>query len=451
MYQHLAEMMKSIAVGVLCVLGSYMPLHAQTAPTWETLENAPRVGRYNDVFFATPDSGWVVNGDGEIYRTVDGGATWRLQVNRPRAHFRSVAFVDAQRGWAGNVGPGEFGATDPTILYQTTNAGINWLPVTTFEGPVPAGMCGMHAVNDSTVVGVGRVRGPAFFVRTTDGGKTWTSRDMSSHAAGLIDVYFTDTDTGFAVGLTNADHDQSSGVVLYTADGGATWEERFRTSRTGEWFWKLSFPSPRVGYASLQRNSSAPIFFAKTSDGGATWEEKLFSQSYYFVQGIGFATEDEGWIGGNSSSPTFHTTDGGETWVPDPIGARLNRFRFLNDSLGYAVGRQVHKFAPASRVHAEGRSALPATVRMDAGYPNPFRAATTVQYSLPTPAFVVGAVYDVQGRRVVELVRREQPAGTYSIVWDGTDEVGETVSTGVYFFRISVDAYTRSRPMVIVR
>src|SRR5690606_29256452 len=137
------------------------------------------------------------------------------------------------------------------------------------------------------------------------------------------DVYFPHPDTGFAVGLTNEEHSLSRGVVLATTDGGETWETRFTTTRTGEWSWKLSFPTRNTGYASLQRNSRSPIYFLKTTDGGETWEEKLFTSGYYFVQGIGFVDENTGWLGGNTAEPAYQTTDGGETWTPLDIGVRL--------------------------------------------------------------------------------------------------------------------------------
>lgn len=127
---------------------------------------------------------------------------------------------------------------------------------------------GMHVVDDSTVVAVGRVRGPSSFIRTTDRGETWTSTDMSAHAAGLIDVNFPHPDTGFAVGLTDEERDLSRGVILATTDVGATWEQRFSTSRTGEWCWKISFPRRSTGYVSLQRNNRSPIYFLRTTDGG---------------------------------------------------------------------------------------------------------------------------------------------------------------------------------------
>ena len=438
------------ALALVLGAGTVLPLYGQ--PTWQTLPNAPVASRHNDAYFVTPALGWIVNGAGEIYKTADSGASWQLQVDQRASHFRSVGFIDDQRGWAGNVGLGEFGTTDSTVLYQTRDGGASWMPIDTFIGPKPKGLCGMHVVTDSVVVGVGRVRGPSFFVKTTDGGTSWTSQDMSAYAAGLIDIHFFHPDSGFAVGLTHVDHEQSSGVVLFTSDGGLSWEKRFTTTRTGEWSWKISFPSRTVGYVSLQRNSRTPIYFLKTTDGGLSWQEILFSETYYFVQGIGFATERLGWIGGNSSFPTFQTTDGGATWQPADFGARVNRFRFLSDTLGYAVGRRVYRYTtePATGVAAV-EHALPRSLLLHPNYPNPFNPATTIRYVLPAPAKVRITVYDVTGRHLRVLLNQQQSAGEQTIAWDGTDDTGRILPSGVYLYTIEAGPARQTRMMVRLR
>lgn len=437
---------------ISAILFSFSRLSGQSTPAWTTLPNAPVVSRHNDAFFVNADTGWIANGNGEIYRTVNGGVSWQLQFVRGTAHFRSIGFLNEIVGWAGNVGAGEFGATDANVLYRTKNSGQSWQSFSQFHGPAPAGICGMHVVNDSTICAVGRVRGPSFFVRTTNGGETWTSKDMSIYAAGLIDVYFTHPDTGFAVGLTNVTHDLSSGVILFTSDGGQTWEKRFTTSRVGEWCWKISFPSRQTAYVSLQRNSLSPIYFLKTVDGGKTWQEKLFSNNYYYVQGIGFVSDSVGWAGGNSSFPTYQTTDGGETWRSAGFGSRVNRFRFLNDSLGYAVGRTVYKFSKAGAVGVQDRRDEPAWhYALSSNYPNPFNPSTTIRFQLRERIFVSLIVYDVNGRQVKELLHRVCDAGENTAPWDGTDDRGKPVHSGTYVYTLEAGELLEARKMVLVR
>ncbi len=417
---------------------------ALTAPNatgqsaWVDLPDAPYTGRHNDVYFVNPDDGWVVNGDGEIWHTSDGGDSWARQFQKASAHFRTVAFLSADRGFAGNVGDGEFGATDRSAIYETSDGGASWQAVATFHGRTPTGICGMNVVNDSTVVAVGRVRGPAFFAKTTNNGVTWKSLSMSTYAAGLIDTHFFSPDSGFAVGLTSEDHEQSRGIILFTEDGGDTWEQRFVSSRTGEWAWKITFPTRNVGYVSLQRNSQTPIFFLKTTDGGETWQEMLFSSSYYFVQGIGFATENLGWIGGNSSFPTFVTSDGGQTWSSAEFGVRVNRLRFLSDSLGYAAGRSVYKYDLRTPTGTEETLTIPGDggLQLDRVFPNPSRGSVTVRYTLAAPSEVRVDVVDVLGRRIRSLQSGRRAAGTHEVKWDRKSNNGSAVASGVYLFSV---------------
>ena len=435
------EFISVMVLGITVLIGPPEGL-SQVTFEWEELPETPYVGRHNDVFFTSPETGWIVHGDGEIYKTEDAGQSWQLQYRNLNAHFRSVGFLNDQHGFAGNVGPGEFGAVEATPIFETTDGGQIWLPATGFSDGLPTGICGMQVVNDSTVVAVGRVRGPAFFVRTTDAGDNWTTVDMSEYAAGLIDVFFTHPDSGFAVGLTNANHDQSSGVILRTVDGGNSWDEAFTTTRVGEWFWKMSFPTRQTGYASLQRNSQSPIYFVKTTDGGATWEEKLFMSDYYFVQGLGFIDENTGWIGGNSSSPVYVTTDGGESWQPDEIRPRINRIRFLGDSLGYAVGRSAYKIVKQVPTSID-RPTTSDLYSVDV-FPNPSSGNVSIQVDGSDRVEDIYIV-DATGRRVVTL---DATRNDHLIEWDGLDQTNTAVANGVYFVIIQFDGHRESRGLI---
>ena len=86
---------------------------------WVELPNSPEASRFNDIYFLNNNLGWAANGWGQIYFTNDGGLTWTLQIEQGQTHFRAITFLDEFRGWAGNVGVGEFGSADSTNLYKT--------------------------------------------------------------------------------------------------------------------------------------------------------------------------------------------------------------------------------------------------------------------------------------------------------------------------------------------
>ena len=419
----------------LLIFFSSTLLFSQTG-NWVELPNAPVVTRFNDIQFLNENQGWAVNGWGQIYHSPDGGETWEMQFEQPNSHFRSVGFFDELNGWVGNVGEGEFGATDSTNLYYTEDGGASWSPFNDFSGPSPNGLCGIQVINDSVLYAVGRVRGPGFFVKTLDKGANWTSYSFSQYVsvAGLIDLHFFSPDTGFIVGLTDADHNQSRGIVLKTTDGGETWMPVHISSRLGEWAWKINFPSKNVGYVSLQRNYESPIYFLKTVDGGLTWDEMLFMNDYYFIQGIGFIDENLGWMGGNSSYPTFVTTDGGHNWSSADFGSRVNRLDFINNNIGFACGETIYKYTNDLGTFVKNELVkFPETPVIN--YPNPFNPSTTISVYVPETGILKVSIIDLLGKEIITLHNGWVNEGESSrkIVWNGLDNNKSQVPGGVYF------------------
>ena len=403
---------------------------------WIELPNAPIVTRFNDIQFLNENQGWAVNGWGQIYHSPDGGETWEMQFEQTSSHFRSVGFFDELNGWVGNVGEGEFGATDSTNLYYTEDGGVSWFPFNDFTGPLPKGLCGIQVISDSVLYAVGRVRGPGFFVKTSDKGVNWTSYSFNQYVsvAGLIDLHFFSPDTGFIVGLTDADHNQSRGIVLKTTDGGETWMPVHISSRLGEWAWKIHFPSKNVGYVSLQRNYESPIYFLKTVDGGATWDEMLFMNDYYFIQGIGFIDENLGWMGGNSSYPTFVTTDGGHNWSSADFGSRVNRLDFINNNIGFACGETIYKYT--SNLGTSVKNELAKFLENPViNYPNPFNPSTTISVYIPETGILKVSIIDLLGKEIITLhnVWVNEGESSRKVVWNGLDNNKSRVPGGVYF------------------
>lgn len=83
--------------------------------------------------------------------------------------------------------------------------------------------------------------------------------------------------------------------------------------------------------------------------------------------------------------------------------------------------------------------------------PNPFNPTTSIRYYLPAATHVVLEIYDVSGRRVACPVNRHQTEGYHLVEWNGIDDTGVAVSSGVYFYRLIADRQTLSRKMVLLR
>lgn len=93
----------------------------------------------------------------------------------------------------------------------------------------------------------------------------------------------------------------------------------------------------------------------------------------------------------------------------------------------------------------------PAIFTLSQNYPNPFNPTTTIDYSLPVQSVVNLTVCDVQGKIVKTIEQSEKPVGNFKVQWNGSDEQGNQVSTGVYFARLQAGSYSQTIKMVFLK
>ncbi len=334
---------------------------------WTLTAAEPYRGKQDDVFFINPNVGWYVNGTGKIFGTRDGGASWQLLKNQPGTFFRTIAFIDEQRGFVGNVGTDYFpGVTDQTPLYETRDGGITWTAVALPAVPTGVkGLCAIdivrvpfinHGVLDQRVVihAAGRVGGPANVLRSLDGGDSWKAVNVPAAVGPILDIKFFNDREGLVFAGTRGEITESNALILATDNGGETWREVYRSQRPYEITWKASFPSRDTGYVTVQSYDPDPKraerYVAKTTDGGRTWREIPLVREHGVREfGVGFVTPELGWVGVNDGA--FQTADAGATWTriaATDIGRAVNKIRVLPEGTGfvaYAVGTHVAKIA----------------------------------------------------------------------------------------------------------
>lgn len=93
----------------------------------------------------------------------------------------------------------------------------------------------------------------------------------------------------------------------------------------------------------------------------------------------------------------------------------------------------------------------PDAFSLDSAYPNPFNPETTIRFTLPEEAGATLSIYDVTGRLVKTLVTSTLEAGTHSVRWNGTDESGQSVASGLYLYRLEAGAFTQTRSMLLLK
>jgi flagellar hook assembly protein FlgD len=84
-------------------------------------------------------------------------------------------------------------------------------------------------------------------------------------------------------------------------------------------------------------------------------------------------------------------------------------------------------------------------------YPNPFNPTTTIEFSLPANSHADVRVYNILGQQMRVLMDRDLPAGTYQVVWDGTDSRARPVASGMYFYCLETAGFRASKKMVLLK
>jgi photosystem II stability/assembly factor-like uncharacterized protein len=196
----------------------------------------------------------------------------------------------------------------------------------------------MDFVDETTGFGISGLD----ILKTTDAGASWTTIYTYSSPpfwGGLYDICFIDDQTGWVVG----GFENSSGqppVLLYTDDGGQTWDDRrsdIPMVADGEALLNVFFLDQNHGWIAgdVIFSMSSGSFIIRTSDGGTTWARTDLTD--FFVADMHFTSSLNGWIVmGSANSKKAYTVDGGINWTISTGGG--HSVWFLDSLHGYIVG-----------------------------------------------------------------------------------------------------------------
>ncbi|MDH3268545.1 MAG: YCF48-related protein, partial [Ignavibacteria bacterium] len=251
----------------------------------------------------------------------------------------------------------------------------------------------------------------------------------------LYSVYFTDANTGFAVG--------ESGKIIKTTNGGMNWDSQI--SGTSDRLSSIFFYESNTGW--IVGNNGTIL---KTTDGGMNWESQVSGTSNHLYSviftdaNIGFAVGTLGTI--------LKTTNGGTNWESQVTGItpRLLSVYFLDDNTGWAVGdgSTIIKTTNGGVTFVDEKNDLefPQSFVLYQNYPNPFNPSTTISWQSPVGSHQTLKIYDVLGNLVVTLVDEYRIAGSFEVDFDATD-----LTSGVYIYQIIVGNYIQTRKMILLK
>ncbi|MFC2085389.1 T9SS type A sorting domain-containing protein, partial [Bacteroidota bacterium] len=94
---------------------------------------------------------------------------------------------------------------------------------------------------------------------------------------------------------------------------------------------------------------------------------------------------------------------------------------------------------------------IPTEYALDQNYPNPFNPTTKIKYQVPENAKITLAIYNMLGERVRTLVNEIREAGYYTVEWDGRNDYGTQISSGVYIYRMFSDKFVATKKMMFIK
>jgi photosystem II stability/assembly factor-like uncharacterized protein len=417
----------------------------------------------------------------QIRLTSDGGESWTTMVDSPRPDFRSVCLVDSLHVLAstfagdlmqtadggvsfsvpGNTGLPTTGAIE-TIKFRdnlngfygshngqfgvTNDGGASWARVMASGVNSLERIQAISIVNATVAYACAGLGGDGRVYKTEDSGASWT--EVYAVDETLNDIFMFDANLGFTIGKG----------TIYKCTNGSDWA---MVDSLGEFTINaITFRDNQhgfiVGYNGL---------LIETQDGGNSWaitdtidlvaDSLILTPELWDVE---FVSESEGWIAAGNATGTqgafHHTLDGGVNWthINSPGEITPREMDYLSPDYIWAAGwfGSVFVYRPQANGIPEWKL-LPSDSRLMQNYPNPFNPVTVIQYYLNKAGQTELAVYNMLGQQVRLLNRSRQNAGMYYYHWNGENDAGEMVSSGMYIYQLKIDQETHAKRMIFIR
>ncbi len=379
-------------------------------------------------------------GNGGLFHSDNNGESWKglglgdfnirnLAINS-RGHF----FVAAQSS--------ESSKQEQVGVYRSIDHGDTW----TFAGPGNIGVGALAIDSEDRVFAA--LEGDYLIFRSTDNGLSWTESRLEGLSG--IDIR--------TLAVLAEDH-----VFVGTEFG------LWRSTTHGESWVELKTSLTHPDIRALAANSQGEIFFGtygrgvyRSTDGGLHWERRSEGLTNGLIISLALNARDDIFAGTDGSfgppgvAKVFRSTDKGESWAPISEGSGQQAITSLVcNAQGYLFGGTIHggvfrSLVPTVSVH-ERREDTATSFALMPNLPNPFNPSTAIHFELPVAEEVTLAIYNTRGQKVRQLARGKFAHGGHQLIWDGTDDAGARVASGVYLCRIEASGYAATRKLALVR
>jgi photosystem II stability/assembly factor-like uncharacterized protein len=274
-----------------------------------------------DVYFLNEKTGWITGSGGTFLETKDGGETWRQTDKFTNDAILQVYFADERNGWLlCERDVYNRGASMPSYVLRTRDGGAKWEKLEFAVSGRERIAKLLFDPKGAIVTAFGE--GGAFFSLAEDG-KTWKKTETAIKYL-LLDGMFSGETSGAVVG--------AGGTVLFTENGGASWNKANVFAAQSAKLRSVFFINQKTGW-SVGANG----VILQTLSGGKTWRElksgttKDLNDVFFLNSAEGFTVGDEGLI--------LQTTTAGNVWNPVNSNARHRLEKvFFTGKKGWAVG-----------------------------------------------------------------------------------------------------------------
>jgi photosystem II stability/assembly factor-like uncharacterized protein len=407
--------------------------------------------------------------DEGIVRTTDGGNTWTLlslnATTTVQTFFRQLQF-NPQNPNVAYLTAGPYG------LLKSTNGGSTWLQTSFIGSPDTwAWSIAIHPTNPETLF-VGQtgwlVRD---LYRSSNGGSTWENLQVMNSIGSAQQIKFNSTNANVMY-LCAAD------IGFHkSTNSGQTW----LSMNTGLKISEVPLVSPvlsveinigteNVLYVAQGAAGKSIGGVLKSTDGGEHWfaiDSALALMDFNLdVQDICFSPNDQNLLYASlesqgqiytstySAGGLYITLNDGVSWKRVFNGASQEiKFDLHNSNQLYLATKAGIFLANENEILSAKKidCLYPNEITLYQNYPNPFNPRTTIRYAVKHSGNVMIRLFNILGKEVRQYQRGISQPGEYEIQWDGKDENGQDVSSGVYFYRLETPYLAMTKKLLLLR
>ncbi|MCB0731672.1 MAG: T9SS type A sorting domain-containing protein [Ignavibacteriae bacterium] len=385
---------------------------------------------FNSITFQDKENGYIsgfdTKGQLNVVKISDSLFTWNINVIDSNlapnySNYSKITFSDITHGYL----------IDNYNIYKTIDAGSNWFNITkTIDNTI------MDIwVIDSLKVLVSNNKGKIF--KTVNGGESWNQIIVDENKI-INNIEFINELIGFCC--------TSLGSIFKTIDGGLSWELKYEKSMAPFILpTKISFPSAEIVWGVSYYGD-----IIKTEDGGDSWFQVNQGESFDVISDIYSFNKDVFWISDHSGK-NLVTFDGGINWTRPAIfqDKGIRSFSKISDSEFYAIGglANIIKVNISNNiVQVQNDKIIKNEFHLNQNFPNPFNPTTTISYAIPKKGLVKIKIFDNLGRKIDELVNKQQLPGNYEVQFNA-----KSLPSGIYFYQLTFGDFSETKKLLFLK